>query len=128
MNYIHKSGAVIWVNLNPEAITAIENSEGSEFEGKPLIERVVSKDEMDSKKPACSSELLPVARDGSYFSPEVCRNRGAYTVGNKGDEKKFNNYTAALSYLSSMDTARWRRRNSNGNWGIVSAIDWVVPE
>lgn len=163
VSYIHKSGAVTWVNLNPDAITAIANSNGAELAEGSFLERVMSTGELTisiggtdstlpftlemekivkeddrsavserntplSKKVSRSSELVPISRDGSYFSLEVCSKQGIYTVGNKGEEKKFSNYTEALSYLEGMDTARWRRPNANGNWGIVSAIDWVVPK
>lgn len=66
---------------------------------------------------------LPVARDGSSFTKELSRG-GCYTVGDKGDEQKFSSFEEALKYLKSMDTAKWRRPNPKGNWGIVSAIAW----
>lgn len=67
--------------------------------------------------------FLPVARDGSMFTPDTARS-GTYRVGDKGSEKGFEDFQAALSYLQSMPVAKWRRPNAEGNWGIVSAIDW----
>ncbi len=67
--------------------------------------------------------LVPVARDGSYFN-SVCARNGTFTVGEKGDEKKFIDYILAREYLMKMPLAKWRRPNISGNWGIVSAIEW----
>jgi len=73
-----------------------------------------------------AGNLVPRARDGSCFTPtETCRN-GIYTVGEKGAEIRFRNYTEALNYLATMPTAKWRRPNATGNWGIVAAIDWIT--
>ncbi|ENL5531682.1 XRE family transcriptional regulator, partial [Escherichia coli] len=33
-------------------------------------------------------------------------------------------FAEALEYLRSMETAKWRRPNPSGNWGIVSAVRW----
>ena len=67
--------------------------------------------------------FVPVARDGSMFTPNVHRN-GSYQIGEKGDEETLRNYDEALSRLQAMSVARWRRPNENGNWGIVAAIEW----
>ncbi len=67
--------------------------------------------------------FVPVARDGSIFTPDLKRN-GGYQVGDKGSEEKYSTYDEALARLQSMPTAKWRRPNENGHWGIVSAIEW----
>lgn len=67
--------------------------------------------------------FVPVAGDGSTFCPELQRN-GHFTVGAKGAEVQYDSFEAALKALHRMDTPRWRRPNSAGNWGIVSRRDW----
>jgi hypothetical protein len=67
--------------------------------------------------------FLPVARDGSMFTPDVNRG-GRYQIGEKGSEESLDNYDAALRRLQAMPIAKWRRPNENDNWGIVSAIEW----
>jgi hypothetical protein len=67
--------------------------------------------------------FVPVAGDGSTFGPELQRN-GHFTVGAKGAEVQHGSFEAALKALHQMDTPRWRRPNSAGNWGIVSGRDW----
>jgi hypothetical protein len=47
-------------------------------------------------------------------------------IGEKGQELTIENYDAALRALSEMDVPRWRRPNSQGNWGIVKALGWTV--
>lgn len=67
--------------------------------------------------------FVPVAKDGSWFSPDLCR-AGHYTIGSKGAEESVNEYETALGRLSRMATPRWRRPNDDGNWGIVAGIRW----
>lgn len=73
---------------------------------------------------SAASMLVPVASDGTPFGPYL-RRAGQFTVGDKGDEVTFEEYEEALAYLRRMGLARWRRPNTNGNWGIVSAVRWV---
>ena len=56
--------------------------------------------------------LVPYAADGSFG------------VGDKAAQKRFGTFSEALEYLRSMETAKWRRPNASGNWGIVSAVRW----
>ncbi|TLP42179.1 hypothetical protein FDK21_20150 [Cohaesibacter sp. CAU 1516] len=70
---------------------------------------------------------VPVAADGSCFGPDLARN-GHFTVGAKGEEKKYDSFEAALDALTKMDKPRWRRPNSAGNWGIVSGNAWKSIE
>lgn len=67
--------------------------------------------------------FVPVARDGSVFTPDLKRN-GGYQIGEKGAEEKVSSYDDALRRLQAMPTAKWRRPNENDNWGIVAAIEW----
>jgi len=71
-----------------------------------------------------ASVSVPVARDGSMFLPEL-RRSGVYVVGRKGEEQRFGVYEEALQYLEMQPVACWRRPNSQGNWGIVSAVQWI---
>lgn len=80
-------------------------------------------DSVVSMEEAVDPIFLPVARDGSMFTPDV--RRGArYQVGEKGNERYHDNFDEALADLQAMSVAKWRRPNSEGNWGIVSAVEW----
>ncbi|WP_179883721.1 hypothetical protein [Bradyrhizobium diazoefficiens] len=73
---------------------------------------------------ALQGEILwiPFASDQTDFDPAKCLRGGKYTVGPKGAETTFADYRQALDALARMKpTAYWRRPNSAGNWGIVSA-------
>jgi hypothetical protein len=67
---------------------------------------------------------VPQASDGTVFHPGL-RRRSGYMIGEKGSELTIENYDIALKTLGDMDTPRWRRPNSQGNWGIVRATGWV---
>lgn len=67
---------------------------------------------------------VPIAADGSVFSPRLARKSGLW-VGEKGCEKRFERFDEALAYLRGMTVARWRRPNAAGAWGIVQAVAWV---
>ncbi len=126
VSYRHKNGAVTWVDLDESVTHEIDRllSGASPTAGTPVLQQRNS----STTVPQSHARLrVPIARDGSIFSRE-CGRRGSYTVGEKGDERRFNNFYDALTYLQSMPTAKWRRPNANGNWGIVSAVDWVALE
>ena len=153
--YIHKSGAVTWVELDDLAVESIAKQQGYGLKDVPSpkdrivedakvarlapvsveVSRIPSVDNVKNKRSANSSVpvqsangFVPVAKDGSRFTLETCNSKGVYTVGEKGDEKKFRNYLDALAYLKTMSKAKWRRPNSNANWGIVSAVGWVLDK
>ena len=65
-----------------------------------------------------------MARDGTCFHPGLIRS-GEFTVGEKGDERRYDSFTEALQALRRMSVPRWRRPNEQGNWGIVSGIRWA---
>ncbi|WP_205123497.1 hypothetical protein [Marimonas lutisalis] len=67
--------------------------------------------------------FVPVARDGSMFTPDLQRN-GSYRIGAKGAEEDHADFSVALSRLNAMSVPRWRRPNEKGIWGIVSGVAW----
>jgi len=77
--------------------------------------------------------MVPRAADGTLYTPHnVLRlPRGSelpsFTIGAKGEEKQHRDFYEALAALAKMDIARWRRRNEEGNWGLVRARgSWVA--
>lgn len=123
--YKHKSGAVIWVGLDQNArlelkdqLVELEKPKSPEF----TDERAAH--EASAEALAEADGCVPVARDGTRFCPKTCSRNGLFTVGEKGDEHRFRTYADALDYLRKMPTAKWRRPNPKGNWGIVSAVKW----
>ncbi|MDP5293553.1 ASCH domain-containing protein [Oceanimonas sp. CHS3-5] len=114
--YQHKSGAVIWVELDANAQQGIAAQ----------LQSVTAKPECTvNPSEEVTVTRVPVARDGTHFCPIRCARNGHYTVGEKGAEQRFSDYYQALNYLEAMPVAKWRRPNTNGNWGIVSAVEWV---
>lgn len=67
--------------------------------------------------------FVPVARDGSMFTPDLMRN-DAYRIGAKGEEEGIPGFAEALERLNAMAVPRWRRPNEKGLWGIVSGVAW----
>jgi hypothetical protein len=66
---------------------------------------------------------VPFASDNSEFNPAKCLRNGKYTVGPKGSESTLADYREALDALARMKPAAyWRRPNTAGNWGIVTAV------
>lgn len=75
--------------------------------------------------------FVPVANDGSYFSPVLHRkgrekaSLGGFSIGPKGAEEVVEGFDEALERLAKMETPRWRRPNpESGIWGIVSGQTW----
>jgi hypothetical protein len=68
---------------------------------------------------------VPQASDGTVFHPGL-RRRSGYMIGEKGSELTMENYDAALLTLVEMSEPRWRRPNTQGNWGIVKGVTWVL--
>ena len=135
VHYQHKNGAVIWVDLNEDAqlsISAQLESNVENVQEQNLNQNNCVSIDIDENKPSelfstlpQNTTKLPKAKDGSVFTKDTCNSKGLYTVGEKGEEHKFDAFSDALNYLRSMPTAKWRRPNENGNWGIVSAIEWI---
>jgi hypothetical protein len=66
--------------------------------------------------------FVPFASDNTEFDPVRCQRDGRYTVGPQGYESTFTDYRTALNFLArSKPAAYWRRPNTAGNWGIVTA-------
>lgn len=66
---------------------------------------------------------VPFASDNTDFDPAKCRRAGKYVVGPKGAEITLTDYRDALDALARMKPAAyWRRPNSAGNWGVVTAV------
>lgn len=70
-----------------------------------------------------------VERDGTktFFLPS-CRAKSGYKVGPKGSEEAFTDYWLALERVASMQPPRFRRPNSEGNFGIVSCDSTAFEE
>jgi hypothetical protein len=67
--------------------------------------------------------FIPVARDGSVFHPGLKRS-GAYTIGKKREEAKYEDFDEALKALHAMPIPYWRRPNDKGIPGIVKGLRW----
>lgn len=140
--YDHPKGAVIWVNL-PESVAQrmVADHGASGVAGLPQPVRLpVSKPAGKSGHAALltrsaisddsilgASSLVPVAKCGSWFGPHLAR-AGKFTIGAKGEEIPYHDYLEALAALRAMTAPRWRRPNGNGNWGIVTGIEWRHPD
>lgn len=74
-----------------------------------------------------NQRFVPFAKDSSWFGPHLGE-RGYFQVGAKGEEQKFESFDEAMFALRAMTTARWRRPNAKGIWGIVTAIEWKPAE
>lgn len=155
VRYQHKNGAVTWVELDDEAGEEIAAQVGYTISSNVLSVPSPRQVEAKTTRASCTmgevilpktlpplntsampeveatkervilNGTVPQAKDGTQFTPSMCNNKGIYTVGEKGDEKKYRSYEEALAYLKSMPKAKWRRPNPVGNWGIVSAVAWV---
>jgi hypothetical protein len=74
---------------------------------------------------AIEGEILwvPFASDNTEFHPVTCLRGASYPIGPKGSERTVSDYRQALDQLARMRPAPyWRRPNTVGNWGIVTAV------
>jgi hypothetical protein len=79
---------------------------------------------IESAHPA-EGEILwvPFASDKTEFHPSTCQRAGKYMIGPKGSEQTMTDYRQALDCLARMrPSPLWRRPNTVGNWGIVTAV------
>lgn len=108
------ASALAWLMKRKEFYHSIWNEPEAEPEDEP---------------PAPQGELIfvPVARDGSTFHPGLLR-AGQFQIGAKGEEQHFDSFEEALAALNAMAIPRWRRPNEQGNWGIVSGVNWTRIE
>lgn len=121
------SGSDSPLERSPKGVTAASASDWLKGRKEYFASIWQKPDEVTPEPPSAdfTGEVIfvPVAGDGSTFGPELQRN-GHFTVGAKGAEVQYDSFEAALKALHRMDTPRWRRPNSAGNWGIVSGRDW----
>lgn len=90
---------------------------------RPSVWQVI--EEANSAK---KGTLVPQASDGTIFTPSL-RRRSGYTIGPKGDERRFDEFHEALRALQKMNPPRWRRPNEKSAWGVVTGTSWIeVPE
>ena len=116
VSYEHPFGAVIWVNLDPEVAAAIQEQTASSsthsevaVEPRPSLQaRTVESTAKSTRWPARAmatgdaetksatvGELVPVAKDGSWFGPHVGRG-GVFQIGETGAEIRVTGYEAAI--------------------------------
>lgn len=67
--------------------------------------------------------FVPVAEDGSVFTPDVRREDGYFVV-TQGGERAYQDYWKALDTLKLMEVPTWRRPGPEGRWGLVRAVSW----
>ena len=65
--------------------------------------------------------FVPTAHDNTWFSPD-CRINGRYTIGNKGEERRFTDYFDALREVNRLPTPRWRTKTQDGIAGIAFGV------
>jgi len=138
VRYTHKSGAVTWVLLDERTEALVQSAATSTvaLQRSSLPVTLVTKHRLPSGSPAVrqsapfpeqtmgyAEALVPVAKDGTWFSPGLKRLSG-YTIGAKGEEIVVEDYQEALKRLRQMSRPHWRRPNPKGNWGIVTGIQW----
>ena len=67
--------------------------------------------------------FVPVASDGSWFSPADQR-EAQYYVANGVDEQRFPDYATALDFLTRASSPRWRYSDAIGRWRTRAATGW----
>ncbi|AAY49838.1 conserved hypothetical protein [Xanthomonas campestris pv. campestris str. 8004] len=133
VSYDHPSGAVTWVNLDDEVVAQLQLGAshlkipqklpltlGTNLQPKNLPEQRFT---LEDAGAVPIGVLIPVASDGTWFSPDLKRGRG-YTICAKGEEIVVESYLEALSQLRLIPKPRWRRPNAGGNWGIMTGVKW----
>jgi hypothetical protein len=69
--------------------------------------------------------FVPVANDGSWFSPaDRHEEDSSYYVDNGGIEKQFKDYWQALEFVTRASSPRWRYTDSAGRSRIKAASSW----
>jgi hypothetical protein len=69
--------------------------------------------------------FVPVAADGTWFSPGVRHpSDNSYCVADGNDERKFDEYWIALDFLARAASPRWRYADTAGRWRVKTAIAW----
>ncbi|CAN7628725.1 hypothetical protein LJR255_004754 [Pararhizobium sp. LjRoot255] len=67
-----------------------------------------------------------MAKDGSWFSPEHTLHDGRFhvTCAKYKQEESFDDYWAALDFLSRAASPRWRCPDEAGRWCLKPANSW----
>lgn len=136
--YDHPPGAVIWVTLTEKVRREVHAQlDGQSSYSEPADTDPIScdagsvrgagGDSINNDQAAQVSrddKNVPYANDGTCFGRHL-EKAGGFTVGAKGNEVKYRTYEQAVDALRKMPTAKWRRPNLHGNWGIVVAKKWA---
>lgn len=71
--------------------------------------------------------VVPEAKDGSRFTPDLVLWDGSYRIGAYRDEFPVQGYLAALAVLAEMEAPYWRRPSrTSGISGVVKGVRWVT--
>lgn len=120
VRYSHPSGAVIWVTLPDDCLGDVHRlnvERPDDRAGRLALEGSGSMDEDRG-----NTVRVPVAKDGTFFSPE-CRRKRGYQIGPKGSEQWVADYWRALEELKTMKPPKWRRPSAaSGRSGIVTGV------
>lgn len=74
--------------------------------------------------------FIPVASDGSWFSPSDYAvsqepDQRQYHVADGKHEERFEDYWAALDFLTRAASQRWRWRDAMGRWRMKTGTGWI---
>jgi hypothetical protein len=80
-------------------------------------------------QPALPSALIeplfvPIASDGSWFSPADHQRDGRYYVANGDTEERFDDYWQALEFTSKASAPRWRYLDTGGRLRMRAMVRW----
>jgi len=120
--YSGNKGAGIPVNLVDKWLKNRKNYRQSLMELSPNNDK--SNDIKSQSTLLQDVHFVPVAADGSWFSPQHSK-EGLYQVGSRQDENGFEDYLSALHMLTQMEVPSWRRPTEKGSWTITVGIDWI---
>jgi len=68
--------------------------------------------------------FVPVAKDGTIFSPDLKQKDGCYHIGPYGGERAVESYAEALGALARMEPPMWRRPDASGRWRMTVGTEW----
>jgi len=110
----------------PEARSWLKSRSGFRSSVWQIEEYTVAREKHPdpTQEPLEAVVFVPMAKDGSWFSPEHNRS-GKYRVGPKENEQALEDYMEALNVLNCMDPPMWRRPSAKGQWGIVAGVAWT---
>ena len=120
-----KDGTLIQAEdgVTPESARAWLAGRANYFPSVYLIDDGSRAPEANREEQVSDAIFVPVSKsDGEPFLPSL-RRAGKFTVGGKGEEIHIEDYFEALEFLKCMSVPKWRRPNSEGNWGLVSGSE-----